>query len=539
MPVERKLVVRDGDRVREVLLVGTVTVGRSPTCEISAADPRLSRTHATFDVVGADVIVRDLDSSNGTRVNGQKITEHRLVAGDTVEVGPFLMSLLETANAPAPGAKPAAGDNEATVMQARRGSPQLAAPDAAHVAAPRRDFSPPAAGSGEATHFQRPPHASGSGSRTNQPRPSRGPSATSRSATSAHPAEPGRAIRRGPSGELSFARATLILVVPLALVSFLAGLVPDLMQPDQREPLLRAHHNALASGAADLVRTSGDVARPIDTVTTALRRHTGVVSALIVGADGRVVAPLNEAGTRVVLPPMAGSAPRFTETATGLVDVHVPAVTADGRAVVVALGVDPEVLNPAPAASPIGTLLLFVCLGASWLAARRLTAMADSRLSRLGEELELMTTGQVSTGLDPFGLRGGERILDAVTFALSPAGRRQSDGPVEAPRFDDHGVTYGSSSATIEADAGFRIVQADAACEALLGLVPAAARGMHLIDALGDQAVVDEVLRLVAIATPDQAAQGEASPGDRGFRLGIDVKRRSGDAPLIIRFSRL
>ena len=123
MPAERKLVVRDGDRVREVLLVGTVTVGRSPTCEISSADPRLSRTHATFNVVGADVIVRDLESSNGTHVNGERITEHRLVAADTVEIGPFILRLARDGErCLSASAKSTAGDDEATVMMARRGS---------------------------------------------------------------------------------------------------------------------------------------------------------------------------------------------------------------------------------------------------------------------------------------------------------------------------------------------------------------------------------------------------------------------------------
>ena len=95
MPAEFKLAVRDGEREREVLLVGTVTVGRSPTCEISSADPRLSRTHAAFDVVDGGVVVRDLGSSNGTRVNGERITEHRLAPGDRVEVGPFVMQLAD------------------------------------------------------------------------------------------------------------------------------------------------------------------------------------------------------------------------------------------------------------------------------------------------------------------------------------------------------------------------------------------------------------------------------------------------------------
>lgn len=545
MPAERKLVVRDGDRVREVLLVGTVTVGRSPACEISSADPRLSRTHATFNVVGDDVIVRDLESSNGTHVNGERITEHRLLASDTVEIGPFILRLAETAKAPVERVKPKAGDDEATVMMARRGSgaavptaPAAHPAASAQVAAPRHEPLPSADESTDATRLQRPQRAAGSPGRPRPAMPSDEPSTAIKGERAVHRADP-VAVHRAPAGELSFARAMLLGVVPLTLVSFLAGLVPDLMQPDQRGPLLRAHYSALASGAANLVGTFGEVARPIDTVTNALRRHTGVVNARIVGADGRVVAPLNEAGTRADLPPIAGSTPRFVDAANGLVDLHVPAVTADGRAVVVVLAVDPQVIHPAPSGSPVGALLLIACLGAAWLVARRVTKVADSRLSQLGEEVELMTTGQVSSGRDPFGLRGGQRILDAVTFALSPVGRRQSEAPAQASRFADDFVADRSSMATIEADATFRIVQADAGCEALLGLVPGAVRGVHLIDALRDQAVADEVLRLVALATPDQAAQGEVSPADRGFRLGIDVQWRSGPAPLTIRFTRL
>lgn len=552
VPVERKLVVHDGERVREVLLVGAVTVGRSSTCEISAADPRLSRVHAVFDVVGADVIVRDLESSNGTRVNGETITKHRLVAGDTVEVGPFKLQLVETANEPADIATPAARDEEATVLRARPVFRDLAAPQAAaeaarephavvppRVEAPGIQPSPRADEPADATRLMSRPRAVAAALLPTPPEPVAPPRATIRAATPSPSTEGPSAFRRSPAADLSFARATLIWTVPVALVSFLAGLVPDLMQPDQRAPLLRAYYEALAAGAADLVQTSDAADRPIDAVTTALRRHSGVVNARVVGADNRVLAPLSEAGTSVVVPPVSGSTPRVVETAAGLVDVHVPALTPDGRSVIVALVVDPADIHPAPAGSAIGTLLLLLCLGAAWLVARRLTAVTDARLSALGEEVELMTTGQLSTGREPFGLRGAQRILDAVSFALSPAGRRQDGARAPAQRFDQGVAAGGGSTASIETDAAFRIVRADAGCEALLGLVPAAARGMHLIDALPDQAVADEVLRLVGLATPEQAARGHASPGDRSFRLAIDVERSADRVPLTIRFTRL
>jgi hypothetical protein len=156
----------------------------------------------------------------------------------------------------------------------------------------------------------------------------------------------------------------------------------------------------------------------------------------------------------------------------------------------------------------------------------------------LGEEIELMTTRQIAIGRDPFALRGSQRILDAVTFALSTAGRIAGDAPRAAAR-PDPALAGTAASASIDADAGFRIVTADRGCEGLLGLDPSSAPGMHLIDALPDQAVSDEVMRLVTMATAAQPASGEAVSSDRATRLGISVTRRAGDTPLAIRFKRL
>jgi hypothetical protein len=82
----RRLVVDDGGHARELLLVGTMTVGRDPDCEISHRDPRLSRRHAEFTVRDDGVVVRDLDSRNGIRVNGGPVKEAVLQPGDTVQI---------------------------------------------------------------------------------------------------------------------------------------------------------------------------------------------------------------------------------------------------------------------------------------------------------------------------------------------------------------------------------------------------------------------------------------------------------------------
>jgi PAS domain-containing protein len=339
---------------------------------------------------------------------------------------------------------------------------------------------------------------------------------------------------------MSFAATMLLWVMPLALLSLVAGLAPSLLQEDERTPLLQAHYGELAATAAELVRMSREPELPLDGVTTALRRHAGVASARIVGAEGRVLAPLNEAGTRLDAPPVQGSAPRITLLDSGLVDLTVPASTGDGRSIVVALSVDPARIHPATGGSPAGIVSLLVCLVGAWAVARKVTRITDARLSRLGEEVELMTTRQVTVGRDPFGLRGGQRILDAATFALSPTFRRHADAPRQMGP-DRRSVHHGDVDATalIEADAAFRIVRADAACEILLGVAPDAVRGVHLVDALHDDVLVNEVLRLVTLATTDQPARGEALPGGRGDRLGIEVTRRPGPTPLTICFTRL
>ena len=66
----------------------TMVAGREPTCDIALTDDTTSsRRHARFTVAGTSVIVRDEGSSNGTLVNGQKITEQALSPGDEVQIG--------------------------------------------------------------------------------------------------------------------------------------------------------------------------------------------------------------------------------------------------------------------------------------------------------------------------------------------------------------------------------------------------------------------------------------------------------------------
>lgn len=85
--IVRKLLVSDGRTERELLLVGTIVVGRDPSCQLNDLDPLLSRRHAEFVPTGKGVTVRDLKSRNGILVNGDKVPEHALKPGDVIQLG--------------------------------------------------------------------------------------------------------------------------------------------------------------------------------------------------------------------------------------------------------------------------------------------------------------------------------------------------------------------------------------------------------------------------------------------------------------------
>ena len=70
-----------------------LTVGRAPSNDIVARDARVSRHHSRIERRGEHVRVVDLGSSNGTRVNGQQLSEADLRIGDRVTVGELELTL--------------------------------------------------------------------------------------------------------------------------------------------------------------------------------------------------------------------------------------------------------------------------------------------------------------------------------------------------------------------------------------------------------------------------------------------------------------
>jgi hypothetical protein len=72
---------------RYVLADHTVVVGRASDCDITIVDSNVSRRHAEIQPRGDGFVVVDLGSTNGTRVNGVRVTERELQDGDELAFG--------------------------------------------------------------------------------------------------------------------------------------------------------------------------------------------------------------------------------------------------------------------------------------------------------------------------------------------------------------------------------------------------------------------------------------------------------------------
>lgn len=79
------VVLADGERI--VLGPEPLTIGRLPESAVVITDPNASRRHAEIRRAGNDVVVVDLGSTNGTRVNGATVKERKLADGDEIVIG--------------------------------------------------------------------------------------------------------------------------------------------------------------------------------------------------------------------------------------------------------------------------------------------------------------------------------------------------------------------------------------------------------------------------------------------------------------------
>lgn len=236
------------------------TIGREG-CDINIADPEVSRRHATIRSEGGSVAIEDLGSTNGTFVNGERISGTRTLSeGDEVRFGMTVWKLQgaaqKTAIADAPQAPappqvtaarqvPADLPAEPTQQQPpapKPPAPQPAAPEPAPTAQqPKPPAPPPGGGPGGARGDVPAPEFQPSAIRRVVPAPG-GPSAF-------NPGPPAR--RRGSAATKLSATLFATLVVLATAVGVVAYYVIEPFQPTSGDPGVTAAIDEFAEAVAD------------------------------------------------------------------------------------------------------------------------------------------------------------------------------------------------------------------------------------------------------------------------------------------------
>ena len=85
--LEREVATLTWNGQRHELEKRRAVIGRSKDADIQVSDPNVSRRHAEVRQEGAAYWVVDLDSTNGTEINGRRLKRAKLRPGDTITVG--------------------------------------------------------------------------------------------------------------------------------------------------------------------------------------------------------------------------------------------------------------------------------------------------------------------------------------------------------------------------------------------------------------------------------------------------------------------
>ncbi len=90
-----RLLVIEGDNAKSYPLPakGQLVVGRAEECDVRIDHPSLSRRHAAIEVDASGVWIRELGSTNGTRLGGRRLGPDERVflpSGELVEIGPII-----------------------------------------------------------------------------------------------------------------------------------------------------------------------------------------------------------------------------------------------------------------------------------------------------------------------------------------------------------------------------------------------------------------------------------------------------------------
>src|SRR5262245_47677481 len=84
---------RDGAMVAQLEKGRAIVVGRSAPADVVVPDLGLSRQHARFLWDDTGIWVEDLQSTNGTKKNGERISRAQIAPGDEIAIGPVMVAI--------------------------------------------------------------------------------------------------------------------------------------------------------------------------------------------------------------------------------------------------------------------------------------------------------------------------------------------------------------------------------------------------------------------------------------------------------------
>ncbi|MEN9670386.1 MAG: hypothetical protein RL018_663 [Pseudomonadota bacterium] len=92
-----KIIVSLDDNLIKVVPLNKdrMTLGRRPYNDIVVDNLAVSGEHAALQVIGRDYFIEDLNSTNGTYINEQKVKRQILKNGDTIEIGKYAIKYVQ------------------------------------------------------------------------------------------------------------------------------------------------------------------------------------------------------------------------------------------------------------------------------------------------------------------------------------------------------------------------------------------------------------------------------------------------------------
>ena len=521
-----KLVIVDGPgRGKEFPIGdGEVVLGRTNETEIELPSNKVSRKHAAIRIVDGQVEIEDLGSSNGTFLNGKRITRSSVPPGGKIGVGEYLLEIVS-------------GQRKPPAQPARSGTGKPAAKPTGKAV-----MVVPAGGQQQQS---RPQARQSSGGRP-----------------MSVPSEAGRRAADQVVGKIGVLpwRMQVYLVVALMILGGFASMafVISRAQKDyadiafERAKLLAQQ---FASSNTEYIAKRETLLLHTEDVT----KEAGVKEAMLIDADGVILAPTLLKGGRSQDPAVLDVLKHSTDFSVtvrphekddGLLAIAAPIFywnREKGRFDLV--GVAQIIYAPEEVAKRATAPVMLYLVGffgvaiTASLGAMLLMRATEGPIARMQEDTELIVRGDLKKVSSIVKMPELEALAHSITrlYERGPAtGNLASSSaftapvqpgqlalPMQAGPIENASGAAATVRALVSAiedavlvvDADSKVVEVNVAAERMFGLIPSRVRGQHLLEAITDKNLLNEVLDLlneIAAAPSGTVTRAVNVPGPDG-----------------------